>query len=180
MKLLPLLNSVALSVSSLFTGVIQKRPGAREKFEIIAEAKTFAERRLEKLTFLVVAGFLCASRIGAKKEIVASPSRATLKLTKASLPKITIYPIIRCIYSYPQLISELYNRTVRVKSVILDDGTLINTRKGIVSITYTAFNLQEPYSLFRSELKVVNNLYGRAFYSTAISSTLSFARRGSG
>jgi hypothetical protein len=101
MKKVPGLESIALSVSSLLSGIIQKRHYSQTTTKIILEAKAFAERRLEKLIVLLVPFFFWASNLGCKKELATSLPSAPDYFTPAGFPKITFYPVVKCIYSYP-------------------------------------------------------------------------------
>ena len=68
--------------------------------------------------------------------------------------------IHQCIYSYTQLINELITNEIPVEGVILSDGTYIHSGEDVVKMTYTASDLKEANSLFRSGFQVLYNLYG--------------------
>ena len=68
--------------------------------------------------------------------------------------------INQCIYSYTQLINELITNEIPVEGVILSDGTYIHSGEDVVKMTYTASDLKEPNSLFRSRFQVLYNLCG--------------------
>lgn len=66
----------------------------------------------------------------------------------------------QCISSYEELVDELEANPINVIGVELYDGTKIYTGNHIINMTFTAYNISESYSLFRSEFNVSYNLYG--------------------
>jgi hypothetical protein len=76
MELLPMLKSVALSVSSLLSAIFQKRLCSQKTRQITFEAKTFAERALGKPTYSSVLVF-CGFDTGSINEIGTSFLDAT-------------------------------------------------------------------------------------------------------
>ncbi|NII26215.1 hypothetical protein HB364_14065 [Pseudoflavitalea sp. X16] len=69
-------------------------------------------------------------------------------------------PRVLCVESYSELVQYLGGASVNAKSVILENGTVIQVTGPIRSIIYSVSDQRDPNSLFRSQLSVTHTYYG--------------------